>query len=86
MPHVNQSSWFLRAAVLAALAALASLSAGTIACKSGDKQEANTFRIGVITSLDRRQAAFGQAHKNGYTIAVNESTPRAASRQTVELV
>ena len=41
------------------------------ACKGGGEQ-ANTFRIGVITSLTGSTAAFGQAHKNGYTIAVNE--------------
>ena len=39
----------------------------------GAKQEAgNTFKIGVITSLTGPAAAFGQAHKNGYTIALNE--------------
>ena len=32
----------------------------------------NTIKIGVITSLTGSQAAFGQAHKNGYTIALNE--------------
>jgi len=69
MPHVNRSSSLLRAA---ALAALVSLSSGTTACKSGGKQEANTFRIGVITSLTGAAAAFGQAHKYGYAIAADE--------------
>ena len=32
----------------------------------------NTVRIGVITSLTGSQAAFGEAHKNGYTIALDE--------------
>jgi branched-chain amino acid transport system substrate-binding protein len=32
----------------------------------------NTVKIGVITSLTGSQAAFGQAHKNGYTIALEE--------------
>ena len=41
------------------------------ACKGGS-QQANTFRIGVITALTGQTAAFGQAHKNGYTIALNE--------------
>ena len=41
-------------------------------CKSGTQGQGNTFKIGVITSLTGNQAAFGQAHKNGYTIAVNE--------------
>jgi branched-chain amino acid transport system substrate-binding protein len=41
-------------------------------CKGGKQGQGNTFKIGVITSLTGNQAAFGQAHKNGYTIAVNE--------------
>ena len=42
-------------------------------CKGGSQQQSgNTFRIGVITSLTGPAAAFGQAHKNGYTVALNE--------------
>jgi branched-chain amino acid transport system substrate-binding protein len=42
-------------------------------CKGGSKQgTGNTFKIGVITSLTGPAAAFGQAHKNGYTVAINE--------------
>ncbi|MBV9086400.1 MAG: ABC transporter substrate-binding protein, partial [Acidobacteriaceae bacterium] len=41
-------------------------------CKGGTQGQGNTFKVGVITSLTGNQAAFGQAHKNGYTIAVNE--------------
>ncbi len=48
-----------------------SLAAGA-GCKGGAQTAANTFRIGVITSLTGPAAAFGQAHKNGYTIAVEE--------------
>jgi branched-chain amino acid transport system substrate-binding protein len=32
----------------------------------------DTIKIGVITSLTGPQAAFGQAHKNGYAIALDE--------------
>jgi branched-chain amino acid transport system substrate-binding protein len=32
----------------------------------------NTVKIGVITSLTGSQAAFGEAHKNGYSIALDE--------------
>src|SRR5713101_7212043 len=32
----------------------------------------NTVKIGVITSLTVSQAAFGEAHKNGYAIALDE--------------
>jgi len=38
-------------------------------CKRGAEQS-NTFKIGVITSLTGSAAAFGQAHKNGYTVAL----------------
>jgi branched-chain amino acid transport system substrate-binding protein len=38
--------------------------------KSGGPEDAKTFRIGVITSSTGTQAAFGQAHKAGYSIAV----------------
>jgi branched-chain amino acid transport system substrate-binding protein len=42
-------------------------------CKGGSQPAAaNTFKIGVITSLTGSAAAFGQAHKNGYAIAVAE--------------
>jgi branched-chain amino acid transport system substrate-binding protein len=36
----------------------------------------NTVKIGVITSLTGSQAAFGEAHKNGYTIALDEINAR----------
>ena len=38
-------------------------------CKGGSEQS-NTFKIGVVTSLTGAAAAFGQAHKNGYTIGL----------------
>src|ERR1043165_1327349 len=43
-------------------------------CKKGTSggDDAKTIRIGVITSLTGTQAAFGQAPKHGYTIAVND--------------
>jgi len=52
---------------------LPALSAAMIlaGCKGGGEQS-NTFRIGVVTSLTGPSAAFGQAHKNGYTIALGE--------------
>ncbi|MGA2336774.1 MAG: ABC transporter substrate-binding protein [Terriglobales bacterium] len=43
-------------------------------CSKGP--ESNTFKIGVITSLTGSNAAFGQAHKNGYTIALEEINAR----------
>jgi branched-chain amino acid transport system substrate-binding protein len=47
------------------------LIAGAACKKAGSgSDDAKTFRIGVITSLTGTQAAFGQAHKHGYTIAV----------------
>ncbi len=46
----------------------------TLGCqKSGPAGGASdTFKIGVITALTGSQAAFGQAHKNGYAIALEE--------------
>ncbi len=41
-------------------------------CQRSKGPEGNTFKIGVITSLTGSNAAFGQAHKNGYTIALEE--------------
>ena len=41
-------------------------------CQGSKGPGANTFTIGVITSLTGSNAAFGQAHKNGYTIALEE--------------
>jgi len=44
-------------------------------CK-GSTGGGNTFKIGVVTSLTGSNAAFGQAHKNGYTIALGEINAR----------
>lgn len=41
-------------------------------CRGSKNAEGNTFKIGVVTSLTGSNAAFGQAHKNGYTIALGE--------------
>jgi branched-chain amino acid transport system substrate-binding protein len=62
-----RSSWLVGAVVLSVVVFCGIGSA----CK-GSKQDARTFRVGVITSLTGANAAFGQAHKNGYTVAVNE--------------
>ena len=35
-------------------------------------EDSNTFKIGVVTSLTGPAAAFGQAHKNGYAVALEE--------------
>ena len=52
----------------ASLAALLCLSLA-IGCS---KKGGDTIKIGVITSLTGSQAAFGAAHKNGYSIALDE--------------
>jgi branched-chain amino acid transport system substrate-binding protein len=41
-------------------------------CTGSQGDTGNVFRIGIITSLTGSAAAFGQAHKSGYTIALNE--------------
>jgi branched-chain amino acid transport system substrate-binding protein len=48
----------------------AGIVAGLVLSLSGAGQ--NTVKIGVITSLTGSQAAFGEAHKNGYGIALDE--------------
>jgi branched-chain amino acid transport system substrate-binding protein len=42
------------------------------ACTGSRQDAGDTFPIGVITSLTGSAAAFGQAHKNGYAIALDE--------------
>ncbi len=64
---MTRPSWLLRTLLLVCLAA---------ACKGSGKHDAKTFRVGVITSLTGSAAAFGQAHKNGYTVAINELNAR----------
>jgi branched-chain amino acid transport system substrate-binding protein len=51
------------------ISALALLWAG---CQGSKSAQSKTFKIGVVTSLTGSNAAFGQAHKNGYTIALEE--------------
>lgn len=55
---------------------------------TGCRKEAggNTIKIGVITSLTGNQAAFGQAHKAGYQIALDEINAKGGiDGKTVEL-
>jgi branched-chain amino acid transport system substrate-binding protein len=54
------------------------------ACK-GKTGEGNTVKIGVITSLTGSNAAFGQAHKNGYKIALEEINAKGLLGKKVEL-
>src|SRR6266481_1696594 len=58
----------MRLTRLASLVALLCLSLA-IGCS---KKGGDTIKIGVITSLTGSQAAFGGAHKNGYSIALDE--------------
>jgi len=58
-----------RSVSLVAAVFLACLS-GLFGCGKGESPQG--FHIGVITSLTGSTAAFGQAHKNGYTIALAE--------------
>ncbi|MGB7219390.1 MAG: ABC transporter substrate-binding protein [Vicinamibacterales bacterium] len=60
-----------------------------LGCTGAPQEQAAspTFKIGVITSLTGPAAAFGQAHKNGYTIALGELNARGGVMGTpVELV
>jgi branched-chain amino acid transport system substrate-binding protein len=79
---VIRPSWLSRTLLLALVVGAA--------CKGGDegKQAAsNTFRIGVVTSLTGSQAAFGQAHKNGYSVALAEINAKGGVHgKQIELV
>jgi branched-chain amino acid transport system substrate-binding protein len=47
----------------------------------------STLKIGVITSLTGPAAAFGQAHKNGYAVALDELNAKGGVKgQPIELV
>lgn len=59
---MRPTAWLLGAAILASVGS----------CKGGSQQNANAFHIGVVTSLTGSTAAFGQAHKNGYAVALAE--------------
>src|SRR4051812_40469457 len=54
---------------------------------AADQTAGDVLKIGVITSLTGPAAAFGQAHKNGYTIAINEVNARGpVAGKKIELV
>src|SRR5208282_2124605 len=55
-------------------------------CKGGSERS-NTFKIGVITSLTGQNAAFGQAHKNGYAVALADLNAKGGVQgKPIELV
>jgi branched-chain amino acid transport system substrate-binding protein len=51
---------------------LAVILAGALGLAGCQKKGGDVTRIGVITSATGNQAAFGEAHKNGYAIALDE--------------
>lgn len=69
----------MRSAYASAVAVLACSLACT-GCRGGTDRRGegsgSKIRIGVITSLTGSTAAFGQAHKNGYAIALDELNSR----------
>ncbi len=79
----------MRSAYASAVAVLACSLAFT-GCRGGTDRtgegSGSKIRIGVITSLTGSTAAFGQAHKNGYAIALDELNSRGGLLgKTVEL-
>jgi branched-chain amino acid transport system substrate-binding protein len=46
--------------------------AALLASCSGGAERSKTYKIGVVSSFTGAAAAFGQAHKNGYAIALEE--------------
>jgi len=72
--RVNRIGGFSHYA-LAATLALAACKGGSSTSSGGGggkAESSSTFRIGVVTSLTGSAAAFGQAHKNGYALALQE--------------
>jgi branched-chain amino acid transport system substrate-binding protein len=56
-------------------------------CNESQPQPSGPIKLGVITSLTGSNAAFGQAHKAGYTIAVNDINSRGGvNGRKLELV
>ena len=79
----------MRSAHASSVAVLACALALT-GCQGGVSQKGegsrNKIKIGTITSLTGSNAAFGQAHKNGYAIALDELNSRGGLLgKTVEL-
>ena len=58
-----------------------------IACSDSSSNVSEPIKFGVITSLTGSNTAFGQAHKAGYTIAVNEiNSAGGVNGRKIELV
>lgn len=72
------------------MAWLAAAAVAVHGCGGGapaDNAPAATVKIGVITSLTGPAAAFGQAHKNGYAIALEELNAKGGVKgKPIELV
>src|SRR5258708_12835855 len=61
--------WVMRIKIFAACALV---SIGALKVPARGQSNQGTTKIGVITSLTGSLAAFGAAHKNGYSIALDE--------------
>jgi branched-chain amino acid transport system substrate-binding protein len=58
-----------------------------IACSESSSNVSEPIKFGVITSLTGTNTAFGQAHKAGYTIAVNEINSKGGVQgRKIELI
>src|SRR3989442_2458181 len=89
LPGILRRSLAVRSAHASSVAVLACALALT-GCQGGVSQKGegsrNKIKIGTITSLTGSNAAFGQAHKNGYAIALDELNSRGGLLgKTVEL-
>ena len=72
---------------VALAATLAAACGGSGGGTGGNAAAPATFKIGVITSLTGPAAAFGQAHKNGYAVALEELNAKGGINGTpIELV
>src|SRR5689334_19676693 len=75
-------SWVMRSKIFAACALIS-----ICALKAPAQGQSNqgTIKIGVITSLTGSLAAFGSAHKNGYSIALDEINAKGVLGKKIEL-
>jgi branched-chain amino acid transport system substrate-binding protein len=84
---VIRPSWLSRTALVVILVGAACSKDKGAADKADTKPAGETVRIGVVTSLTGAQAAFGQAHKNGYAIALAELNAKGGIKgKPIELV
>src|SRR5712691_11487620 len=57
----------------------------TISCRTQEKTDTDSIRVGIITSLTGAEARFGQAQKYGYEMALEEINAQGVLGKNSEL-